>query len=167
MTHTRGAGAGRGPDRSGGDASLRERPAGDGSAGTAEHPEIDWIAAERSPEFRELVSRRKAFVVPATIFFLAWYFGFIILAGYAPDFMGETFLVDGLTVGYVLALTQFIMTWGLAAWYLRKSDRVFDPLARTAAARALEAGRAHEPSGRFEHRAAGGQEVGDEEVRRR
>jgi uncharacterized membrane protein (DUF485 family) len=23
-------------------------------------------------------------VVPATIFFLAWYFGFIVLAGYAP-----------------------------------------------------------------------------------
>lgn len=150
-----------------GDASLRERPAGDGSTSSAAHPEIDWIAAERSPEFRELVSRRKAFVVPTTIFFLDWYFGFIILAGYAPDFMGETFLVDGLTVGYVLAFTQFIMTWGLPAWYLRRSDRVFDPLARTAAARALEAGRLHKPSGRFERGTAGGQEVGDEEVTRR
>ena len=28
-------------------------------------------------------------MLPATIFFLAWYFGFILLAGYAPDFMGE------------------------------------------------------------------------------
>ena len=106
-------------------------------------------------------------MVPATIFFLGWYFGFIILAGYAPDFMGEEFLVDGLTIGYVLALSQFIMTWGLAAWYLRKSDRVFDPLAKTAAARALEAGRLREPSGRFERGTAGGQQVGDEEVTRR
>jgi uncharacterized membrane protein (DUF485 family) len=136
------------------------------AGGATEHPEIDWLAAERSPEFRELVRRRKAFVVPATIFFLAWYFGFIILAGYAPDFMGETFLVDGLTVGYVLAFTQFIMTWGLAAWYLRKSDRVFDPLARRAAARAVEAGREEEAGRRFERRTAEAPGIGDEEVTR-
>jgi uncharacterized membrane protein (DUF485 family) len=134
------------------------------SAGSAHHPEIDWEAAEQSPEFRELVRRKRAFVIPATAFFLIWYFGFIILAGYAPDFMGEEFLVDGLTVGYVLALTQFVMTWGLAAWYLRKSDRVFDPLATRAAERALEAGRAAaERAGRFEREPA----TSDEEVTRR
>jgi uncharacterized membrane protein (DUF485 family) len=101
------------------------------------HPGIDWEAAERSPEFRQLVRKRRAFVIPATIFFLAWYFGFVILAGYAPDFMGREFLTDGLTVGYVLALSQFVMTWALAAWYLRKADREFDPLAERAAEVAL------------------------------
>ena len=109
-----------------------------GAEGPERHPEIDWERAERSPEFRELVSRRRRFVVPATVFFLAWYFGFIILAGYAPDFMGSEFLTDGLTVGYVFALTQFVMVWVLAAWYLRRSDRVFDPLAREAARMASE-----------------------------
>jgi uncharacterized membrane protein (DUF485 family) len=99
--------------------------------------DIDWIAAERSPEFQELVKRKRSFVVPGTIFFLAWYFGFIVLAGYAPDFMGREFLTDGLTVGYVLALSQFVMTWVLGAWYLRKSDREFDPLAERAAQVAL------------------------------
>ena len=68
------------------------------------HPDIDWVGAERSPEFRQLVKRKRSFVVPATVFFLSWYFGFIILTGYAPDFMGREFLTDGLTVGYVLAL---------------------------------------------------------------
>jgi uncharacterized membrane protein (DUF485 family) len=34
--------------------------------------------------------------------------------------MGETFITDGLTVGYVLALSQFVMVWRLSAWYLRK-----------------------------------------------
>ena len=76
--------------------------------------------------------------MPATVFFFTWYFGFIILAGYAPSFMGKEFLTDGLTVGYMFALSQFIMVWGLAAWYLRKSDREFDPLAAKAAKRALE-----------------------------
>jgi uncharacterized membrane protein (DUF485 family) len=117
--------------------------------GPDRHPEIDWVAAERSPEFRELIKRKRAFVVPATIFFLAWYFGFIILAGYAPDFMGEEFITDGLTVGYALALTQFLMTWGLGWWYLRKADRVFDPLAERAAEVALRAGAEGRP-GRFE-----------------
>jgi uncharacterized membrane protein (DUF485 family) len=96
------------------------------------HSEIDWQAVERSPEFRELIRRKKAFVIPGTLFFLAWYFGFIILAGYAPDFMGREFLTDGLTVGYVLALSQFVMTWVLGWLYLRKADRVFDPLAARA-----------------------------------
>jgi uncharacterized membrane protein (DUF485 family) len=108
-----------------------------GVTGPDHHPEIDWAAAERSPEFRELIRKKRSFVVPATIFFLAWYFGFVILAGYAPDFMGREFLTDGLTVGYVLALSQFVMTWGLGAWYLRKSDREFDPLAERAAQVAL------------------------------
>ena len=100
--------------------------------------QIDWVGAERSPEFRELERRRRRFVVPATVFFFTWYFGFIILAGYAPDFMGDEFLTDGLTVGYVLALSQFVMTWVLGWLYLRQSNRVFDPLAKRAAKRALE-----------------------------
>jgi uncharacterized membrane protein (DUF485 family) len=110
---------------------------------------IDWERAERSPEFRELVAARRRFVVPATIFFLAWYLGFILLAGYASDFMGES-VYEGLTVGYCLALTQFLMVFVLGLWYLRKSERTFDPLARRAAQRALEtADDAHREQARF------------------
>ena len=94
---------------------------------------IDWEAIERSPEFQELVHRRHRFVIPCTIFFLCWYMGFILLCAYAPDFMGES-VYEGLTVGYCLALTQFAMVWGLGLWYLRKSDREFDPLAERAIA---------------------------------
>jgi uncharacterized membrane protein (DUF485 family) len=92
------------------------------------HAEIDWSAIERAPEFQELVHRRRAFVIPATAFFLSWYMGFIVLTAVAPDFMGER-VYEGLTVGYVLALTQFLMVLVLGIWYLRKSDREFDPLA--------------------------------------
>jgi uncharacterized membrane protein (DUF485 family) len=60
---------------------------------------------------------------------MAWYFGFIILAGYAPDFMGES-IYEGFTVGYLIALSQFVMVWVLAGWYLKRADRVFDPLAQ-------------------------------------
>jgi uncharacterized membrane protein (DUF485 family) len=133
---------------------------GTDAAGASHHPEIDWIAAERSTEFRDLVRRRSGFVIPATVFFLAWYFGFIVLAGYAPDFMGKEFLVDGLTVGYVLALTQFVMTWVLGWMYLRRSDRVFDPLAKRAADEALRAGQtATRRFDRPEEQAPRGEEV--------
>jgi uncharacterized membrane protein (DUF485 family) len=89
---------------------------------------VDWEGIGRSEEFRTLVSRRRKFVVPATIFFLSYYMGFILLAGYAPDFMGDS-VYQGLTVGYCLALTQFVMVFVLGIWYLRKADREFDPLA--------------------------------------
>ena len=106
-----------------------------------DRPDVDWVEAERSPEFQELVRKRRSFVVPALAFVFVWYFGFIALAGYAPDFMGES-VYEGLTVGYVLALSQFVMTWVLAALYLRRADRVFDPLAERAAAKAVQAGTA-------------------------
>jgi uncharacterized membrane protein (DUF485 family) len=111
------------------------------TGGPAHHRDLDWDAAARTPEFRQLVHRRRSFVIPVLAFVFIWYFGFIALAGYAPDFMGER-LIEGFTVGYALALTQFLMTWFLGWLYLRRSDRVFDPLARRAAERAVEVSRA-------------------------
>ena len=102
-------------------------------------PRIDWKAVEQSSEFRELIAVRRRFVLPATIFFLAWYFGFVLLAGYAPDFMSRS-VYEGLTVGYCLALTQFVMVAVLGLMYLRRAERVFDPLAEKAVRRALPSG---------------------------
>jgi len=106
---------------------------------------VDWKGIERSDEFRELIKRKRSFVVPATIFFLAWYMAFIIVAGYAPDFMARS-VYEGLTVGYCYALTQFLMVFVLGIWYLRKADREYDPLADAVA----EAAIADEETGRFE-----------------
>ena len=120
-------------------------------------PSYDWEAVERSEEFQTLVRSRRRFVVPATIFFLAWYLGFILLAGYAKDFMGSS-IYEGFTVGYALALTQFVMVWGLAWAYLRKADRDFDPLERAAAEKASSLGDAGERTGtgRFQRAAEAG-----------
>ena len=97
--------------------------------GEPERLSYDWERIERSPEFQELVHKRRSFVLPATIFFLAYYMGFILLAGYAEDFMASS-VYEGLTVGYCLALTQFLMVFVLGILYLRRSDRDYDPLAQ-------------------------------------
>jgi uncharacterized membrane protein (DUF485 family) len=116
----------------------------------APHGDIDWQAIEASPEFQELVRRRRAFVLPATIFFLAWYMGFILLMAYAQDLMIES-VYEGLTVGYCLALTQFVMVLVLGLLYLSRSAKVYDPLAEKAIERwahldtdAARAGRAED-----------------------
>jgi uncharacterized membrane protein (DUF485 family) len=103
-------------------------------AETRAEQRIDWEAIEREPEFQELVRARRSFVIPGTIFFLSWYMGFIVLTAVAPDFMGER-VHQGLTVGYVLALTQFLMVLVLGIMYLRKAENVFDPLAERVIAR--------------------------------
>jgi uncharacterized membrane protein (DUF485 family) len=144
------------------------------TGGAEHHPEVDWAAAERSPEFRELIRRRRSFVVPALAFVFVWYFGFIVLAGYAPGFMGER-IYEGFTVGYALALSQFVMTWFLGWLYLRRADRVFDPLAHRAAERALEASEdrsrpervpARTDGGRFEPARPGDSDLAAESTRR-
>ena len=117
---------------------------------------VDWEAVERSPEFQELVSRRRAFVLPATIFFLAYYMAFILLAGYAEDFMASS-VYEGLTVGYCLALTQFLMVFTLGILYLRKADREYDPLAQRVRTQAGDdgGGAGREAEGRFARRESG------------
>lgn len=115
---------------------MTEPPTPDGEPHAAPtedrpHGEIDWEAIERSPEFQELVTRRRSFVLPATIFFLVWYMGFILLTAYAKGFMSER-VHEGLTVGYCLALTQFVMVLVLGLMYLSRSAKVYDPLAAKA-----------------------------------
>jgi uncharacterized membrane protein (DUF485 family) len=82
------------------------------------------------------VASKRRFLVPATIF-LGWYLGFVALAAYAPKLMAES-IYEGFTVGYALALTQFVVTWTLGWLYVRKADNEFDPLAERAARRAVE-----------------------------
>ena len=122
-----------------GDGQTAQKPTEEGRAEPLDRTAIDWEAAENSPEFNDLIKKKRNFVLPATIFFFVWYFGFILLAGLAPDFMA-TSVYQGLTLGYVIALTQFIMTWVLAGWYVRKATRDFDPLAKRAADKAVATG---------------------------
>ena len=80
------------------------------------------------PRFIELKRRLFRFIVPATIGFLAWYLLYVILSGYARDFMG-TVLFANINVALVFGLLQFVSTFGIAWAYSRYTARQFDPKA--------------------------------------
>ena len=97
--------------------------------------EVHWEGLEQTPEFRELVRRRMRFVLPATIFFLVYYFLLPLGNGLAPDFM-KTKVFGEINIAYLFALSEFVMAWVLAWLYIRKANTVFDALAAKVRARA-------------------------------
>jgi uncharacterized membrane protein (DUF485 family) len=87
----------------------------------------DWAAVEQLPEFRALVRARRAFILPAVLFFVAYYFALPVLVGYFPGPMSA--LVAGrINVAYLFALSQFAMAWTLMALYVRRARR-YDAMA--------------------------------------
>jgi uncharacterized membrane protein (DUF485 family) len=97
--------------------------------------EVHWEGLEQTDEFRELVRRRFRFVLPATIFFLIYYFLLPLGNGLAPDLM-KTKVVGQVNIAYLFALSEFVMAWVLAFLYIRKANGVFDSLAAKVRARA-------------------------------
>ncbi|HET7696914.1 MAG TPA: DUF485 domain-containing protein [Vicinamibacterales bacterium] len=89
------------------------------------HP--DWSAIERMPEFRALVRAKRAFLLPASIFFVVYYFALPALVGYWPDVM-STPVAGRINLAYLFALSQFVMAWALMAAYVRRARR-FDRMA--------------------------------------
>ena len=82
----------------------------------------DWAAIERTPEFRALVRAKRAFIIPATLFFVAYYFALPALVGYWPDVM-STRVAGRINLAYLFALSQFVMAWVIMAVYIRRAQR--------------------------------------------
>ena len=87
-----------------------------------------WEGLEHTEEFRQLVSARLRFVLPATVFFLVYYFLLPLLNGLAPNFM-RTDIVGHVNIAYLFALSQFFVAWLLAWFYIRRANGLFDRLA--------------------------------------
>lgn len=90
-------------------------------------PAAYWHDVEQSEAFRELVMRRRRYVVPFTALALGWWAVFVLLVSYAHDFMGSS-IYEGFTVAYALGLSQFLVVWLVTWGYLRTSTRVLVPL---------------------------------------
>jgi uncharacterized membrane protein (DUF485 family) len=95
----------------------------DGAAGAAGYQQV-----QQSAEFQGLRTAFRRFVFPLTAFFLIWYFLYVALAAYAPDFMSHK-LAGNINVGLVFGLLQFVSTFAITMTYARWADRQFDPVA--------------------------------------
>jgi uncharacterized membrane protein (DUF485 family) len=87
----------------------------------------DWERIAALEEFKALLAAKAKFIVPATIFFIVYYFALPALVGYAPRLMA-TKVVGVVNVAYLFALSQFLVAWVVAALYVRAAGR-FDAMA--------------------------------------
>jgi uncharacterized membrane protein (DUF485 family) len=83
-----------------------------------------WDRVAEMDEFRLLLLARKQFVIPATVFFVVYYFALPILVGYAPVFMSKK-VWGQVNIAYLFALSQFFMAWAIA-WNYVIAARKFD-----------------------------------------
>jgi uncharacterized membrane protein (DUF485 family) len=83
---------------------------------------VNWKRIFESPAYRQLVQKKKAFIVPACVFFVVYYFALPVLVGFYPEVMAQPVLgkVNG---AYLFALSQFFMAWILAAIYVSAANR--------------------------------------------
>jgi uncharacterized membrane protein (DUF485 family) len=87
---------------------------------------VDWSRVTHLPEFRTMVRAKLRFIIPATLFFVVYYFALPVLVGYAPGVMSKKIL-GVVNIAYVFALSQFFVAWLIAALYIRAAAR-FDKM---------------------------------------
>ncbi|NLU65734.1 DUF485 domain-containing protein [Streptomyces sp. HNM0574] len=86
-----------------------------------------YLAVHRSPAFREVRDRYRRFVLPATLAFLLWYFGYVVAATALPGVMARP-VAGVLNVGMLAGLGQFastfLLTWAYARHARLRRDRL-------------------------------------------
>lgn len=80
-------------------------------------PLADWDAIAADSDFKALLVAKARFIVPATIFFVIYYFALPVLVGFFPKLMSQTVWGD-MNWAYLFALSQFFMAWILAFMYV-------------------------------------------------
>jgi uncharacterized membrane protein (DUF485 family) len=87
-----------------------------------------WDRVAESRQFKHLMATKRIFIVPAFVFFLAYYFLLPVLVGYAPGLMSIK-VWGNVNLAYLFALSQFFMAWILASLCVRAGDR-FDAISK-------------------------------------
>src|SRR5579871_3173429 len=89
----------------------------------------DWDIVARNAEFKDLMAAKARFIVPATLFFIVYYFALPLLVGFAPQLM-STPVIGPVNLAYLFALSQFFVAWLIAFLYIRAANR-FDKMGRS------------------------------------
>ncbi len=101
---------------------------GDEAPTSVAQTDVDYPAIQASPEFRELKKRHRGFVFPVLGLALVWYFAYVLLAGYAPEFM-STPVFGHVNVGLLIGLGQVATTFIVTMLYVWYANKKLDPIA--------------------------------------
>ena len=110
-----------------GDVFVKERIEPFEASVQGEKKDIPYHALIQTQEFTELIKRKKAFILPTTIFFLIFYFTLPILAAYTKVLHTEVF--GPITGAWIFAGLQFLLVWICGFIYVKKSEK-YDKLAK-------------------------------------
>jgi uncharacterized membrane protein (DUF485 family) len=80
---------------------------------------VDYVAVEKSSQFRGFMKNKKKFTIPFTIFFLVFYFLLPIFTSYTT-FLNTSFFGD-ISWVWIFAFAQFVMVWVLCTIYVKKA----------------------------------------------
>jgi uncharacterized membrane protein (DUF485 family) len=78
---------------------------------------VPWSRIADDADFKALVRRKLRLIVPATVFFIVYYFLLPIGVGWFPGLM-EKKVWGAVNLAYAYALSQFFMAWILAGIYV-------------------------------------------------
>ncbi|MGB8169764.1 MAG: DUF485 domain-containing protein [Chthoniobacteraceae bacterium] len=81
-----------------------------------------WDAIEADPDFKKLLAAKIRFIIPASIFFVVYYFTLPVLVGWCPELMKKEVL-GKVNIAYLFALSQFFMAWALAFVYVKAAAK--------------------------------------------
>lgn len=91
--------------------------------------QYDWAEIAQNSRFAELHRKKIVFLYGWWAFSAGCYFLLLLGAGYTPGLFGVE-VIGNINVGYLLALAQFVISFGIAIHYGRVADRDFDRLTK-------------------------------------
>lgn len=80
-----------------------------------------WSRVAQTSAFQDLMQKKKIFIIPATIFFFIFYMGLPVLAGFTTVLNAQ--VIGALSLAWIYALAQFIMTWTLLHLYVSQANK--------------------------------------------
>ena len=101
---------------------------GDEAPNSVSEKDVDFAGIQSSERFQRLKKRHRSFVFPVLAAALLWYFAYVLLAGYAPEFMA-TPVFGSVNVGLLIGLAQVATTFIVTMVYVAYANRKLDPLA--------------------------------------
>jgi uncharacterized membrane protein (DUF485 family) len=94
---------------------------------------VDWDAVIADPRFQALHRRKTAFLWGLMLVSVAYYLLLPVGAAYFQE-LYRVRVRGPVNVGLLFALSEFVVAWGVAAYYSRRANAEFDRLAAEIAA---------------------------------